>query len=150
MVPLAGQAFVPCLLPPAVARRLKPKPARLPENPSPGFVGAPAAAGCSQFEIASKYEDYASVRLGSALRVVFAIMPARNREYAAAAIIAALSVESARLGKNTWIPALFPRSSNVARSWLFAATPPDTKTLSAARSLAALMVRSTRSRTTAF
>src|SRR2546423_5285589 len=130
MVPLAGQAFVPCLLPPAVARRLKPKPARLPENPSPGFVGAPAAAGCSQFEIASKYEDYASVRLGSALRVVFAIMPARNREYAAAAIIAALSVESAGLGKNTSTPADLARFSNTAPSFLLHFTSPETRMLS--------------------
>src|SRR5256885_10793441 len=150
MVPLVGQAFLPCLLPPADARRLKPKPARLPENPSPGFVGAPAAAGCSQFEIASKYEDYASVRLGSALRVVFAIMPARNREYAAAAIIAALSVESARLGKNTSTPADFAPLSNTARRWLFAATPPETRMLSTASSSTAVILRSTKSRTTAF
>src|SRR6267143_4357829 len=56
----------------------------------------------------------ARARLGSALRVVSAIMPARKREYAAAAIIAALSVESARLGKNTFMPAAFERCSNVA------------------------------------
>src|SRR6266849_9004342 len=93
---------------------------------------------------------YVSARLGSAFKVTSARIPARNREYAAAAIIAALSVESALLGKNTSTPAALARSSNVARNWLFAATPPETSTLSTLNSSAAFMVRSTRSRTTAF
>src|SRR5713101_4596638 len=93
---------------------------------------------------------YVSARLGSASSEVSARIPARNREYAAAAIIAALSVDSALLGKNTWTPAAFARSSNAARNRLFAATPPETSTLSTLNSSAAFMVRSTRSRTTAF
>jgi len=34
--------------------------------------------------------------------------------------------------ENTSTPTDFPRSSNVARSWLFAATPPETSTLATA------------------
>src|SRR5437899_7832619 len=86
---------------------------------------------------------YVSARLGSAFKVTSARIPARNREYAAAAIIAALSVESARLGKKTSTPAALARSSNVMRNWLLAATPPDTRMLSTASPSAAVIVRST-------
>jgi hypothetical protein len=58
-------------------------------------------------------------------------------------------VDNGREGKNTSIPDDFPRASNAARNALFAATPPETKTLSAEMLSAADMVRSSKSRTTA-
>src|SRR2546430_7422509 len=72
-------------------------------------------------------------------------MPAWNLGYAAAAIIAALSVDNARLGKYTSIPAALAHSSNVARNWLFAATPPETSTLPADNCLAAAIVQDRKS-----
>src|SRR5664279_3836990 len=51
---------------------------------------------------------------------------ARNRGYAAAAIIAALSGESLRDGNKTTTPSSAARASNVRRNSLLAATPPVT------------------------
>src|ERR1700730_2429683 len=91
---------------------------------------------------------YLRISAGSGLREVSATRPARKREYAAAAIIAALSVESARLGKNTSMPDDTARFSNAARRSLLAATPPDTSMESADIVPAAAMVCSNRVLTT--
>src|SRR4051812_36895653 len=69
---------------------------------------------------------------------------ARNLGYAAAAIIAALSVESGRDGKKTGTPACAASRSKVERSSEFAATPPVTNRVATSRSRAATSVFSTR------
>src|SRR5579871_1312790 len=94
--------------------------------------------------------NHASGRDAVALREVSARKPARKRGQAAAAIIAALSVERARLGKKVCIPTALPRSSKAVRSCALAATPPETRIVEAPDCSAAAKVRSRRSRTTVF
>src|SRR5262245_39266519 len=70
-----------------------------------------------------------SARAASALRSVDALAPARKFRSPAAAIIAALSVDSARLGRNVGISRRAPRSASSARRRLLADTPPAMPTL---------------------
>jgi len=65
------------------------------------------------------------------LRSKDAVDPARNFRNPAAAIIAALSVDRARPGRNVGTSRRAPRACNSARSRLFADTPPATPTLRA-------------------
>ena len=95
-----------------------------------------------------KRVNQASGRTASASSSSPANSPARKCGYAAAAIIAALSVESARLGKNDARPRRAASSSNVLRSSALAATPPETSTVAARSSSAASNVGRTKSRTT--
>ena len=88
-------------------------------------------------------------KLGSAFKSIEAVWPASKWGYAAAAIMAALSVESARLGKNTVTPIGVDLDWKVSRNSELAATPPDTKIARAPVSVAAASVRVTRSLTTA-
>jgi len=76
---------------------------------------------------------------------------ATKSPYAAAAIIAALSVESAAVREKHLQP-LRPRPfrETPRANWLFADTPPDTSSVCTSHSSAAIIVRSTKSRTTAF
>src|SRR5713101_6428313 len=76
----------------------------------------------------SRRGRYARGRLASALSWASASSPASSFGKAAAAIIAALSVESWRLGKKTPRPRELASSSKLRRSWRFAATPPETRT----------------------
>src|SRR5579875_2182998 len=85
-------------------------------------------------------------RLEEGARSMAARGPARKP---AAAIMAALSVESARLGKNDSMAHRAASDSKVRRSSLLAATPPDTRTVRTPRCSAAANVRETRSSTTA-
>src|SRR3979411_1052884 len=92
----------------------------------------------------------ASIRkLGSAFKSEEAMCPASKWGYAAAAIMAALSVESAPLGKNTFPTLGVDLDVNVYRNSELAATPPDTRIVRAPVSAAAANVRVTRSLTTA-
>src|SRR5262245_46187086 len=72
-----------------------------------------------------------SARLASALMSSCASHPARDRRRPAAAIIAALSVESARSGTNTGSCPAAPRIPASARKRVFAETPPAIPTLRA-------------------
>ena len=72
--------------------------------------------------------------MGSAKR------PAAKRLKPAAAIMAALSVERARLGKKVAMLIFWASRSKVARSSLLAATPPETRTERAPASWAAARV----------
>ena len=92
----------------------------------------------------------ASGREAVALSEVSAKTPAQNRGKAAAAIMAALSVERARLGKKVCMPEALPFASKTERSCALAATPPETRMVDAPQCSAAINVRSQRSRTTAF
>src|SRR5882672_4252191 len=74
-------------------------------------------------------EDRHSVNAASALRSSAAVTPARKRLRPAAAIIAALSVASVRLGRNAGISRRVPRSCTSLRNRLLAETPPATPTL---------------------
>src|SRR5216684_3422945 len=91
----------------------------------------------------------ASGKFASAFNAEPASSPASSFGYAAAAIMAALSVERARLGKKTSRPRFRASSSNERRSWLLAATPPETRMERAPDSSAAASVRVTKSLTTA-
>src|SRR5438876_11664201 len=73
----------------------------------------------------------------------------RNFGYAAAATIAALSVESGGDGKYTGCPSSAACCSNVCRSSLLAATPPVTNNVATSYSRAAARVLPTRSSTIA-
>src|SRR6266568_6180909 len=90
----------------------------------------------------------ASGKFGSAFSAEPASSPASSFGYAAAAIMAALSVERARLGKNTSRPRLRASSSNDRRSSVLAATPPETRIERAPDSSAAASARVTKSLTT--
>ena len=92
---------------------------------------------------------YARRRFGSAFRSDAAKSPASKLGYAAAAIMAALSVDSARLGKKTLAPIAAALDAKRFRNSELAATPPETRTVREPVSVAALRVRVTRSRTTA-
>ena len=84
-------------------------------------------------------------KLGSAFKSDVATSPASKWGYAAAAIMAALSVESALLGKNTLTPTGAHLAVKVSRNSELAATPPETKIVRAPVSTAAASVRVTRS-----
>src|SRR3977135_2625330 len=84
-------------------------------------------------------------RLGWVFKSEEATSPASKCGYAAAAIMAALSVERVLLGKNTFTPIGADLDWNVARNAELAATPPDTKIVRAPVSVAAASVRVTRS-----
>src|SRR5205823_3269358 len=71
----------------------------------------------------------------------------RNLGYAAAAIIAALSVESGRDGKYTGRPSMAASRSKRWRNSLFAATPPVTNNVAESQVLAAVRDLATRSST---
>src|SRR5262249_42267134 len=76
-------------------------------------------------------EDFHRASAASALRSGAARTPARRFLNPAAAIIAALSVESCRLGSNVGISRRLPRSWSSARKRLLADTPPAMPTLRA-------------------
>src|SRR4051812_31612329 len=86
--------------------------------------------------------DFHSASAGSALRSAGASTPALSLRSPAAAIIAALSVESARLGRNVGISRCWPWCRRSARSRLFADTPPETPMLFARCRRAASNARS--------
>src|SRR5262245_50250520 len=67
----------------------------------------------------------------SAFKSAGANVPARSLRSPAAAIIAALSVDSRRLGRKTGISRASPRATSSARSRLLAETPPAIPTLRA-------------------
>src|SRR4029077_3690527 len=92
--------------------------------------------------------DFHSASDGSALRSAGANKPPRIRRSPAAAIIAALSVDNARLGRNVGISRCSPWYVRSARSRLFADTPPATPMLFAPNRRAASNARSTRVVTT--
>src|SRR5947209_10228755 len=69
-------------------------------------------------------EDLHSANAASALRSGGASAPTASFRNPAAAIIAALSVDSGRLGTNVGTSRRAPRSSSSARRRLFAETPP--------------------------
>src|SRR5579871_1059204 len=71
-------------------------------------------------------QNYRSTSPASAEKSIGAKSFARNLGYAAAAIIAALSVESGRDGKYTGNPSFAASRSKVCRSSALAATPPVT------------------------
>ena len=100
---------------------------------------------CTMFRICVLRDVQDMRKFGSASKVAEATSPASKWGYAAAAIMAALSVESALLGKNTVRPAGADLDTNVSRSAEFAATPPDTRIVRAPVSAAAARVRVTRS-----
>src|SRR5436190_3414100 len=74
-------------------------------------------------------EDLHSASAASALRSRAAVVPPRNLRNPAAAIIAALSVESFTLGRKVGISRASPCAVNSARRRLFADTPPATPML---------------------
>src|SRR5690348_13924273 len=82
-------------------------------------------------------------RLASALKSSGDASPRSSRRRPAAAIIAALSVDSDSLGTNTGSPSRSPRAAASRRSRLFADTPPAMPMLRAPRREAASNVRST-------
>src|SRR4030095_5522483 len=84
----------------------------------------------------------------SALRSSGAVAPLRSFRRPAAAIIAALSVDSDRLGTNVGISRLSPYDLKSARNRLFAETPPAIPMLLACQRRAASNVRSTKVVTT--
>src|SRR4029077_9171446 len=86
--------------------------------------------------------DLHNVNAGSALRSAGARTPARSLRSPAAAIIAALSVDSARLGRNVGISRCSPCICSSARSRLVAAPPPATPMLFAEYRRAASNTRS--------
>ncbi len=99
--------------------------------------GARTACGRSQliaFELFKlrpqnpRSNTYPKVSRGLASRLMGAKSPARKRGHAAAAIIAALSVESAGVGKATGRPRSTASAVNRTRNSRFAATPPVTST----------------------
>src|SRR4051812_38703 len=96
----------------------------------------------------SQQARYLSTRPASADTSIGANCPARNFGYAAAAIIAALSVDSGREGKFTAIPRPAAANSNAWRSSLLAATPPVTNKVATLQAEAAAKVLETRSSTT--
>src|SRR5438552_12999671 len=69
-------------------------------------------------------DDGHSARAASAFRSSGALAPARNFRRPAAAIIAALSVDSVRLGRQVGSSRRWPRAWSSARKRLFAETPP--------------------------
>src|ERR1035437_10833509 len=77
---------------------------------------------------------------GSAERLAVANSPERNRGHAAAAIMAALSVERAGVGKATWRPRRCDSAVKRARSSRLAATPPVVRMRWTARDSAAAKV----------
>src|SRR5262252_7575372 len=87
--------------------------------------------------------DLHSARAASALRSDGANTPARSLRSPAAAIIAALSVDNARLGRNVGISRCSPWYVRSLRSRLLADTPPATPMLLAPNRRAASNVRST-------
>src|SRR5262249_4715320 len=92
--------------------------------------------------------DLHSASEASAFRSAGASAPARTRLRPAAAIIAALSVESDGLGRYTGSSRAAPRATSSARSRLFADTPPAMPTLCAPNRRAASNNRSIKTVTT--
>src|SRR5215471_6572251 len=85
------------------------------------------------FGVLGRYAIYdmpVSVRPASAEKSAAAKSPATHFGKAAAAIMAALSVESGREGKNTGKPSMAACFWKLLRNSLFAATPPLTNKVS--------------------
>ena len=143
----------------------QPRASRRARRSRPGASTAPAIGGCARLHEhdAAIDEDRprrrrrpddrdtreariwiasTGARLALALRSQPAVTPSRSRRRPAAAIIAALSVVSARLGTNTGMPARSPRAMASARSRLLADTPPAIPMLRAPNQPATSNVRS--------
>src|ERR1700691_1241537 len=107
----------------------------------------PSDQGCLLALTRRSYEDQRSAIPASAEKSIATNSPRRNLGNAAPAIMAALSVERARDGKNTGSPSLPASRSKVGRNSRLAATPPLTKIVRTSYLRAALSVFDTRSLT---